>query len=273
MGKVIIKKLDCFGRHGVLKEENVLGQRFFVSCELETSFERASESDDIKQAVNYAQAAELITAFVRDNTFKLIETLADRLAFKLLTTFDINAAAVTVEKPSAPIGLPLETVGVTVEKKWERIYLSIGSNMGDKRANMDFAVERLSADEGIRLVRTSGYIETEPYGNENQDSFLNACIEANTLYSPHKLLEVINGIEAEAGRKRELRWGPRTLDIDIIFYGDRVIYDDKLIIPHIDMHNRAFVLEPLCAINPYAIDPLTGETAEKLLEKLKAGKQ
>ena len=251
MGKVIIKKLDCFGRHGVLKEENVLGQRFFVSCELETSFERASESDDIKQAVNYAQAAELITAFVRDNTFKLIETLADRLAFKLLTTFDINAAAVTVEKPSAPIGLPLETVGVTVEKSWEK----------------------LSADEGIRLVRTSGYIETEPYGNENQDSFLNACIEANTLYSPHKLLEVINGIEAEAGRKRELRWGPRTLDIDIIFYGDRVIYDDKLIIPHIDMHNRAFVLEPLCAINPYAIDPLTGETAEKLLEKLKAGKQ
>ena len=80
MGKVIIDKLDCFGRHGVLKEENILGQRFFVSCEMETEFENAALNDDISLAVNYAEVAEFITKYVRDNVFKLIETLSVKLA-------------------------------------------------------------------------------------------------------------------------------------------------------------------------------------------------
>lgn len=269
MGKVIIKKLDCFGRHGVLKEENILGQRFFVSCEMETSFENAAENDDIKKAVNYAEAAELITAFVKDNTFKLIETLAERLAFKLLTSFDIKEVRLTVEKPSAPIGLPLETVGVELVKKWERVYLSIGSNMGDKKGYLDFAVKSLKDYEGIRVLKTSGYIETEPYGYENQDKFLNGCVEIETIYSPFKLLDIVNKIEAKADRKREIHWGPRTLDIDILLYGNEVIFEDRLKIPHIDMENRLFVLEPFNEIAPYAVNAVSKISVREMYENIK----
>lgn len=269
MGKVIIERLDCFGRHGVLKEENALGQRFFVSCEMETNFENASKSDDINKAVNYAQVAEFITTYVRSNIFKLIETLADRLTSEILINFNVSSVKIRIEKPSAPVGLPLKTVAVELYKKWNTAYLSIGSNLGNKKAYLDFAVGSLKNDNNIKVTKVSDYIETEPYGYTEQDAFLNGCVEIKTIYSPYTLLNVINAIEAEADRKREIHWGPRTLDIDIVLYEDKIINDDKLIIPHIDMENRLFVLEPLNQIMPYAINPANSKSVKEMYINLK----
>lgn len=270
MGKVIIEKLDCFGRHGVLKEENILGQRFFVTCIMDTDFDSAAETDNINKAVNYANVSQFITSYVKGNIFKLIETLSSKLADEILVNFNVNSVTIKIEKPSAPVGLPLKTVAVEVTKKWEKSYLSIGSNMGDKKAYLDFAVSSLKNDKNIKVIKVSSYIETAPYGYTDQDTFLNGCIEIETIYSPHKLLKAINTIESNADRKREIHWGPRTLDIDIVLYGDKIINDEKLTIPHIDMENRLFVLSPLNEIAPYAIDPLNGKPVREMLKALES---
>lgn len=269
LGKIIIDSLDCFGRHGVLKEENILGQRFFVSCEMETDFEPASDNDDINKAVNYAEVAEFITTYVKDNIFKLIETLASKLADEILINFNVKSVSIKIEKPSAPIGLPLKTVAVSLSKKWSRVYLSIGSNLGDKKSYLDFAISSLKDDKNIKVNKISSYITTEPYGYTKQDEFLNGCIEIETIYSPHKLLKAVNTIEAAADRKREIHWGPRTLDIDIVLFENEIINDSKLTIPHIDMENRLFVLKPLLEIAPYAINPINNKSVREMYKKLK----
>ncbi len=269
MGKVIIEKLDCFGRHGVLKEENILGQRFFVSCKMETDFESPALNDDISLAVNYAEVASFITKYVKNNVFKLIETLSVKLANEILINFKVKKVTVKIEKPSAPVGLPLKTVAVETTVKWNKAYLSIGSNLGDKKSYLDFAVNSLKEDKNIKVNKVSSYITTEPYGYTEQDEFLNGCIEIETIYSPHSLLKVVNKIEADADRKREIHWGPRTLDVDIVLYEDKIINDEKLNIPHIDMENRLFVLEPLTEIAPYAKNPLNNKSVRDLYKELK----
>lgn len=269
MGKVIIESLDCFGRHGVLKEENTLGQRFFVTCIMDTDFESAAENDDITKAVNYAEVSKFITLYVRNNIFKLIETLASRLADEILINFNVSAVTVKIEKPSAPVGLPLKTVAAQITKKWSKAYLSIGSNLGDKKAYLDFAISSLKEDKNIRVTKVSSYIETEPYGYTEQDEFLNCCTEIETIYSPHNLLKTVNSIEMSADRKREIHWGPRTLDIDIVLYDNIILNDTKLTIPHIDMENRFFVLKPLCEIAPYAINPVNNKSVKQMYADLK----
>lgn len=269
LGKVIIDSLDCFGRHGVLKEENILGQRFFISCEMDTDFEAATESDNIKYAVNYAEVAKFITSYVKENVFKLIETLASRLADEILIRFNVKTTRIKIEKPSAPVGLPLKTVAAEVFKKWSKAYLSIGSNMGDKKAYLDFAVKSMEKDKNIKVKKVSSYIATEPYGYTEQAEFLNCCLEIETIYSPHKLLNTINAIEHNADRKRDIHWGPRTLDIDIILYDNKIISTETLTIPHIDMENRLFVLEPLNEIAPYAIDPVNNKSVREMLKNIK----
>lgn len=269
MGKVIIDELDCFGRHGVFKEENILGQRFFVSCEMETDFESPALNDDISLAVNYAEVASFITKYVKNNVFKLIETLSVKLANEILINFKVKKVTVKIEKPSAPVGLPLKTVAVETTVKWNKAYLSIGSNLGDKKSYLDFAVNSLKEDKNIKVNKVSSYITTEPYGYTEQDEFLNGCIEIETIYSPHSLLKAINKIEADANRKREIHWGPRTLDIDIVLYDSKIINDENLNIPHIDMKNRLFVLEPLNEIAPYAVNPLNGKSIIDMYNELK----
>ncbi len=268
MDKVIIEGLNCFGKHGVLPEENILGQNFIVSCELYCDIERAARTDNIDNAVNYADAAAFITDFVKSNVFKLIETLASRLAEELLKKFDISKIKIKIDKPSAPMDLSFKTVAVEITRKWNRAYIGLGSNIGDKKAYLDMAVKELSSDDNIKLIKTAKYIETEPYGYEQQDIFLNSAAEIDTLYSPYALLDKLHDIEALALRERKIHWGPRTLDIDILLYEDIILNDEKLTIPHADMPNRNFVLEPLCSIAPYAIDPVSGLSIREMYRRL-----
>lgn len=148
-------------------------------------------------------------------------------------------------------------------------YLSIGSNMGDRMGYIRRALELLDEDGSIKVVKSSSVSETEPYGGIEQERFLNCAVRLATSYSPEALLDRINKIELLCDRVRDIRWGPRTLDLDIILYDDLVVDTDKLTIPHGDMERRLFVLEPMCEIAPDVIHPLYKRTMRELLENLK----
>lgn len=148
--------------------------------------------------------------------------------------------------------------------------VAIGSNVGDRRAHVDAAVAGMAAIAGVRVVAVSPVIETDPVGPVEQGFFLNAACLLETAVPPRALLEGLLRIERERGRDRvqETRWGPRTLDLDLLLYGDRVINEPGLAVPHPRLHERRFVLEPLAMIAPVLVVPTLGRTVESLLAAL-----
>lgn len=152
--------------------------------------------------------------------------------------------------------------------EWIKAYIAVGSNMGDSEAIIKRALIRLKRRRDIRVTACSTIIRTKPYGGVEQDDFLNGMWEIETVLGPEELLKVLNRIEKLEKRERTVRWGPRTLDLDIIYYGDLVMRSEKLNIPHIDMENRTFVLEPLMEIAPDVKHPVNGLTPGEMLEIL-----
>lgn len=144
-------------------------------------------------------------------------------------------------------------------------YLSVGSNMGDRGANLRFALKSLAERDGIQPLRGSAIYETSPWGPVAQENFLNACIELETSLSPDELLTVCQDIEHAAARSREVHWGPRTLDIDILLYDEITIETPRLTIPHPRMKERMFVLVPLMELEEAV--PVLGSLSD-LLEAL-----
>lgn len=275
MDKIHIKNLEVFARHGVFPEENALGQKFVVSAVLYTSTREAGRADDLAKSIHYGEVSRFITEFMEQNTFQLLETAAERLAEELLlNTEHLEKIRLEIKKPWAPVGLPLETVSVEIERGWHTAYIALGSNLGDKEANLRLGVEGLRSTRGCRVEAVSDFLVTAPYGGVEQDDFLNGAMKIRTLLTPHELLERLHEIEQEAKRERVVRWGPRTLDLDILLYDDLILDEEELHIPHIEMYKRDFVLKPLCQIAPYARHPVYNRTAAELLadlERLKTG--
>lgn len=133
--------------------------------------------------------------------------------------------------------------------------MGLGSNLGDRLANLQRAVDALGAEVGVRVTRSSRVWETEPVGGPEQPDFLNAVVSVETDLDPHGLLAACNRVEAKLGRTREVRWGPRSIDIDVLLFGDRTIDDPDLIVPHPRLSRRAFVLLPLLELVPDPILP------------------
>ena len=129
-----------------------------------------------------------------------------------------------------------------------KFYLSLGSNIGNRQKYIESAIELIGKTEGIEILKKSGLYETSPVGYVEQNLFLNAVIKIETDFSAREILKIINKIENELDRKREIRWGPRTIDIDILIFSDKKINETDLIIPHKEMLNRLFVLVPLIEI-------------------------
>ena len=129
-------------------------------------------------------------------------------------------------------------------------YLGLGSNIGDRRQHLVQAVGRLHAGPALQVVKVSSVYETSPVGVTAQPDFLNLVVQVTTVHTPHELLAECLGIETDLGRVRHEHWGPRTIDIDLLFYGDARIADERLVVPHPWMHERSFVLTPLAEIAP-----------------------
>ncbi len=269
MDQIQIKRLEVFANHGILEEENKLGQKFLVSVVMGVDARIPGRSDELSDSVNYAKVSELICKEAQGHTFRLIERLAEYLAEKILLQFPlIQYVDLEVEKPWAPVRVPLETVSVAIHRGWHRVYLGIGSNLGDKRANLNQAVDMLRVHPYNRDVVTSEYIITEPVGEVPQDDFLNGAVAMWTLQTPEELLEQIGEIERNLKRVRTVHWGPRTIDIDILLYDEEIMHTDILTVPHPEMCNRGFVLKPLAEIAPYAMHPICRKTVRDLLAGL-----
>lgn len=265
--KVLIRGLEITACHGVHGYEKTSPQRFIFDADLSVDFYNAAKSDDLNGTVNYSAACNLIAEITKNNTFDLIEKLAYECAFSLLENFSaVKAVKLTVYKPEAPVKHKFETVGVTVETAREKVYLSLGSSEGDKKAYLDKAINLLDKTRGVKVEKVSLYITTEPYGGVAQNQFLNCAVKVETFLSPTQLLEEIHRIEAECGRVRDKRWDDRTLDIDIIFYGNRIISEENLTVPHPEYSLREFVLKPLNEIAPDFVCPVQKKRIRDLLK-------
>lgn len=269
MDQIRITNLEVFCHHGVYKEENVLGQKFLVTVILYADLSKAAGRDDLGSSVNYGEVCHFIKNEMEKYTFKLIETLTEHLARTILIHFPlVEKVQLEVKKPWAPILLPLETVSVVMERSRHLVYLSIGSNLGDKESNLNKAIALLNEDELSRVTGQSSFIVTEPVGGVKQDDFLNAALELKTLRTAAELLELIGQIEEKLKRVRTIHWGPRTIDLDILFYDRDIIKTPELTIPHTEMQNRGFVLKPMCEIAPGFLHPIYGKTIFQLYEDL-----
>ena len=145
------------------------------------------------------------------------------------------------------------------------VYLALGSNLGDRQAYLLSGIDGLSR-QGVQITRSASLYSTEPQNMAGLPWFLNTVVEANTLLSAQQLLETCLAVEAKNFRRRTGKKESRTLDIDIIFYGDRVVNKAGLSIPHPEFRNRRFVLEPLAEIAPDFVDPVSGKTVRELAE-------
>jgi 2-amino-4-hydroxy-6-hydroxymethyldihydropteridine diphosphokinase len=151
-------------------------------------------------------------------------------------------------------------------------YIGIGSNLGDSLQNCREAINRLSQIKEIQIKIISSFYETEPVGNVEQDWFINAVVEIETTLAIRDLLHILQNIEKSLGRVRKEINGPRTIDLDLLFYGQQIIQDTDLIVPHPELHKRSFVLEPLSEIASYFIHPVFGISIRGLTDRLEDNK-
>ncbi len=262
MFEIVIKDLSLFGYHGVNDEEKVKGQEFLFNISIFIDRDTASKKgflkkDDIKNTVNYSEIIEIIKYINEKNKFDLLETLSSDIAEKILSFSPmIKRVRVRVEKISPPVREKIGSVGVEVQidKKMEsRGFMSLGSNIGDREKNIRDAVDRIDRHKSIDVVKVSSIYETEPMYVKDQDSFLNIALEAgiNEDFNPFELLGYLKSIEYSMGRNlNTVRYGPRIIDIDILFFGETSIVSDFLVIPHPGISERKFVLKPLNEIAP-----------------------
>lgn len=274
MDIIRIDNLEVYAYHGVYDEEKEKGQYFYVNAELYTNTRKAGMNDDLDTSTNYGTVCDFIHDFMTKHTYDLIETVAEQLAQALLLEFKlVKSFLLEIRKPHAPIEKEFESVSVEIERGWHEAFVAFGSNLGDKEKFIDEAIEALSNLPQINIVAISDKIVTEPYGNVEQDVFLNGVMKIETLLPADELLQILQKVEEHAGRERKIHWGPRTLDLDIIFYDDDIISEDDLIVPHPDMKNRDFVLKPLMQIAPYKLHPVYRKTISDMYVELMAKKQ
>ena len=269
MDEIYIKGLKIFAYHGVNPEETENGQEFEQDITMYADLSKARKRDDLEDTISYADVCLFLTDYLQKNTWKLLEAAVEHTCRALLLRFPLLCGVeLELEKPSAPIPLPFDSVSVKVARGWHRCFVALGSNLGDKRAYLDGAVEALRMAPGIRIKQVSTYLVTAPYGGVEQDDFLNGAVELETLYDPQELLDRLHDIEMDAKRERLVHWGPRTLDLDILFYDDLVQDDPTLTLPHPDMQNRDFVLRPMAELAPNFLHPVFHKTIGQLLKEL-----
>jgi dihydroneopterin aldolase/2-amino-4-hydroxy-6-hydroxymethyldihydropteridine diphosphokinase len=262
--QIVLQGVSATGHHGVLPEERRDGQTFVVDVVMDVDLAPAGASDDLADTVNYAEVAGDIVEIIEGEPLDLIEAVAERIAAAVLTRPLVEAVEVVVHKPQAPVGHPFTDVQVRVRRERETpVVVALGSNVGDSLETLrDAAVALFGL---IDLDAVSPVVETDPVGGPDQPPYLNAVVTGTTSLSPRALLRLLHDVEAAHGRTREVHWGPRTLDLDLVQYGDPAFNTDvqmddaALTLPHPRAHERAFVLVPWLLADPEATLRVSGE--------------
>ena len=292
MFKIIIKNLNLFGYHGVKESEKEDGQNFCFNIEILLGASDFPDTDDLEDTLNYSGVIELIKNINSSRSFNLLETLSRTIASRIMEMSSMaERVTVKIEKTSPPIKENLESVGVECvldrrnlknngksdnkngsesepEPGEVDVYMSLGSNIGNKESNLRKAVELINRNPNINIIKVSSIYETEPMYLKDQDYFYNIVLLAkvNSKISPFEMMGFLKGIEYGMGRKRvEKKYGPRIIDIDLLYYGKMFMESDFLTIPHPAIEKRKFVLVPLSEIAPGFT--VKGENIENFIEK------
>ena len=274
---VRIAGVSAQGCHGVLPEERTYLQQFIADIESEVSTRRAAELDEVGDTVSYADLAADAVAVITGESVNLIETLAERIAARVLAR-GVRRVRVSIHKPDAPVGLPFTDAAVTIERDGvlcdrgsiRRAVLALGSNVGDREAHLRFAIEAIGALP-LAVAAVADCVETTALtlpGQGEQPDFLNTVVLVDTALSPLELLRAVQEIEVRGGRVRHERWGARTLDIDIVDFAGVESSDPELLLPHPGAAERLFVLEPWAQVEPDA--ELAGVRVADILAELTA---
>lgn len=262
--RIVLSGVRGRGHHGVFDHERRDGQDFVVDVTLRVDLGPAGRSDDLEDTVNYGEVGAAVLARIEGEPFDLIERLAAVIADDVLTHAIVDEATVTVHKPQAPVGVPFGdvTVSVTRHRSAVPVVIALGANLphgaDDPTASLRAAVTLLATSVGLRDLTCSPFYDTDPVGGPTQPTYVNAVATGHTTLSPRALLEALHEVEGHFGRTREVRWGARTLDLDLIQYGDPAAGSDvlsdrpHLTLPHPRAHERAFVLVPWLALDPSA---------------------
>jgi dihydroneopterin aldolase/2-amino-4-hydroxy-6-hydroxymethyldihydropteridine diphosphokinase len=266
--RILLTGLRARGRHGVYPEERERGQEFVVDVELVVPLAVAAATDDVAATVSYGQLGRAIVAAVERDPVDLIETVAERIARLALEDPRVERVVVTVHKPEAPIRVPFGDVAVRIERVAERllprhhVVIALGANLGDRAGTLTAAVEALSRLPGLALSRWSAVRETVALTTAGPDAgrprYLNQVAVGETTLAPRVLLGCLLEIESVFGRERSEHWGDRTLDLDLIAYGDQQVDEPGLVLPHPRAAERDFVLEPWLEVEPDAELPGRG---------------
>lgn len=277
--RITLRGVTATGFHGVYPDEKRDGQRFVVDAVLHLDLAPAAASDDVVDTVHYGELADELVAAIERDPVDLIETLAERLAAVCLAREGVHRVELTVHKPEAPIAVPFGDVSVTIDRVAAptRAVIGLGANLGARAAALADAVAALGTLPGTRVVAVSRWHDSVALTPEGRDpskpGYLNGVALVDTALAPTHLLHHLLRIEREHGRERGPhveRWADRTLDLDLIAYGDVTRDDARLTLPHPRAHERDFVLAPWLEIAPDAQLAGHGRVAE-LLRSLRGG--
>lgn len=257
--RIVLQGVSARGYHGVLDAEKRDGQTFVVDVTLVLDLSEAGRTDALAATVNYAEVASDIVGRITGPSFDLIERLAAVIAADVLKHERVDAVEVVVHKPEAPVGQPFTDVQVRVRRGGAPVVVALGSNLGDRGETLRDAVAALGSRAGITVTKVSPIVETDPVGGPpDQPPYLNAVALLRTELTAGELLDVLHEVEADHGRTREVHWGARTLDLDLIQYGRpgsaREVRSDTpmLTLPHPRAAERGFVLVPWDLADPTA---------------------
>jgi dihydroneopterin aldolase/2-amino-4-hydroxy-6-hydroxymethyldihydropteridine diphosphokinase len=252
---ILINDLRVISVIGVLEHERQAPQPLRIDVDIHVDLHDAGLSDDLTETVNYGEVCERLVAIARDHSDLLLERLAQRMADVVLEFPRVHSVDLTLTKVRPPIPVDVNSSAVRIHRvktstfrlSTHEAVIALGSNLGDRVEYLRFAVERL----GDSVVAQSEVFETDPVGGPlDQGAYLNMVVVMETELDPYALLRWLHRIEADAGRERTVHWGPRTLDLDLLFFDDVVIEGGNVSIPHPRYSERRFVLAPLSQVRP-----------------------
>ncbi|MCG9479601.1 MAG: 2-amino-4-hydroxy-6-hydroxymethyldihydropteridine diphosphokinase [Actinomycetia bacterium] len=258
MHRIAINGLKLYGFHGVNPEEKTEGQPFVYDITIITPAQDFIGNDSIENTINYSQVIEVVKKINDSQKFDLLETLSQVVAHKIMDRFSrAEEVRVSVKKTQPPIAEDMDSVGVEYRVKRDagtcRVMLSLGSNMGDSLRLMKQAVELISLYPGLKINKLSSVYRTQPMYERDQKDFLNMTAEVLVQkgVDPFEFLGFLKGVEFKLGRKeKKSRYGPRSIDIDIVWWDNVEINSPFLTLPHPGLKQRNFVLVPLMEIKP-----------------------